>query len=297
MVNILYLAYGDNPNIYSQAYFSMATIRMYHAETPIHIVTDAPRYFKRISDQPHFFIHHVPTETIHEWMNTGQKKFVFRIKMKAIEWIISRYPDQPLLYFDSDTFIYQSLTPVFDIIERNDGAVMHEFESLFSKNKSKTSRSIWKTFGAKTVASVYISEQHAMWNAGVLGIPVKRNVEAIKRAITLSDELTNKIQRNTFVMEQMVFSIVLSDFYGLSESKNCVAHYWGFKQEWETAIHKFHVMSHFQQLTFEKELEILKAFDFSNIPVWRKHNHTRYRLINRINKWFKDKKVEYISKK
>ena len=293
MVNILYLAYGNNPNIYSQVYFSMASVRVYHPETPIHIITDAPQYFKRISGQPYFFIHHIPTETIQEWMNTGQKKFVFRTKQKAMEWMISRFPEHPLLYFDSDTFIYQSMAPVFEILERNEGAVMHEYENLLSKPTTKTQRIVWKVVGAKTIASVCISKHHAMWNAGVVGIPAHRNQEALKLAINLSDELVNQIQRNWYV-EQMAFSIVLSDFYGLSESKNYVAHYWGSKDEWDAAIQKFYVMSYFKQLVLEKELELIKTFDFSSIPVRKRQNNTRVRLVNLVNKCFKDKYVEYL---
>ncbi|MDR0437554.1 MAG: hypothetical protein LBH22_04540 [Bacteroidales bacterium] len=293
MVNVLYLAFGNNPNIYSQVYFSMTTVRLYHPETPIHIVTDAPQYFKRVVDQPNFFIHHFPSKTIQDWMNTGQKKFGFRTKQKAIEWMVTHFPDQPVLYLDSDTFIYQPLTSVFDILERGEKAVMHKFENLLSKPINKTQRLVWKSIGQKTFASVFISEQHAMWNAGVLGIPIRKNQEAIKTATDLSDELANHLKRKTFA-EQMSFSIVLSDLYGLSESTDSIAHYWGNKEEWEVAIQKFYTMVHFQQLTFEKELEAVKAFDFSSIPLYKAQRNTRNKLVKLAHKLFKDKNVEYL---
>jgi len=44
-------------------------------------------------------------------------------------------------------------------------------------------------------------------------------------------------------------------------------------------------------------LALIKAFDFSSIPVRKKQNNTRIRLINKINTWFKDKYVEYLPKK
>jgi len=292
MVNVLYLAFGNNPNIYSQVYFSMETVRVYHLETPIHIVTDSPQYFERVSKQPNFFIHQFSSETVQEWMFTGQKKFGFRTKQKAIEWMIARFPNQPLLYLDSDTFIYKPLTPIFDSLEQGESAVMHKFENLLSKPQSKTQRLVWRSIGLKTFASVPISKHHAMWNAGVLGIPVLRNQEVIKLAINLSDELANHLKRNGFA-EQMSFAIVLSDFYGLSEAQSSVAHYWGNKEEWEQAIQKLYVMSHFAQLTFEKELELIKKFDFSNIPYQKKQSNTRIRLIKLINKLFKDKQIEY----
>ena len=288
--------FGNNPQIYCQVIFSVATIRMYHPETAIHIITDAPQYFKRISDQPYFFIHHIPSETLHEWMNTGQKKFIFRAKQKAMEWMISRFPEQPLLFLDSDTFIYQSIMPVFEILEKGNNAVMHEFENLLSKPATKSQRIIWKTTGEKTVASVYISKNHAMWNAGVIGIPAHQNIEALRLAINLSDDLANMLQRNMLV-EQMAFSVVLSDVYGLAESKNCVAHCWGNKGEWGEAIQKLYLMSHFENLSFEKELELIKTFDFSSIPIRKKQNNTRVRLINKINNWFRDKHIEYLPQK
>jgi hypothetical protein len=107
--------------------------------------------------------------------------------------------------------------------------------------------------------------------------------------------LANHLQRNHFA-EQLAFSIVLSDVYGLSESTDSIAHYWGNKNEWETAIQKFYTMSHFQNLTFEEELNAVKSFDFSNIPLYKAHRHTRNKLIKFVHYLFKDKHIEYLPK-
>ncbi|MDR2040567.1 MAG: hypothetical protein LBQ60_21845 [Bacteroidales bacterium] len=293
MIHIIYLAYGNNADIYCQTFFSMQTFWLYHPDISIHLVTDHPEYFKKFPENKPLTIHTVEQETIKEWMWTGSKNFGFRAKQKSIQLMINLYPDTPLMFIDSDTFIYGSMDRLFHLLE-NGTAILHEYENLLSRPTTKTERHVWKRVGNRTVEGVSITSGHAMWNSGVVGIPVKRNKELIDTAIQLSDKLSYLVDRNTF-MEQMSFSILMSDYYTLTDAKDVVAHYWGNKDGWNKAIQDIYLRSYLLQLSFEEEMSMIRDYDLSSVPYRKRKNNTAARICKRAERIFPDKDYRYIT--
>ena len=184
-MQLLYLVFGPNVHNHFQATFSILSFLRQPTELRgITVVTDAPECYRRLADA--VTVLPVDARQLKEW--EGEFGFFWRVKIKALEHVARQLPGVPLLYLDSDTFLYGALPALARGLAAGQ-AYMHEPEGRLAALGSKTEQRMWAQTRQQAFGGVRIGAQHAMWNAGVVGIPAEGAPAAIALALAVCDEL------------------------------------------------------------------------------------------------------------
>lgn len=288
-MNIVYLVFGQDLSNHKQAVFSILTALLYKNDSDkIIVVTDVPTYYKCI-DHEDVIIQAIASEQIKIWR--GKHNYVFRVKIKALQFVAQHYSNNPILYLDADTFFYKNLRTINKSLLAGNN-VMHINEGGLSSAKSKTKQNIYKKIKGNTYYDVSINSKTCMWNAGVVGIANKNKLATLNNVLAVCDALCDENIPMRLV-EQLSFSIVLSKENKLVATNNYIGHYWGNKSEWNCFITDFFIKNYFSEKPITEVLLELKKIDLTQIPVWVKTSSTGYRLKKIIDNLFKRSKKEY----
>lgn len=285
-MNIFYMIFGDKAVYHVQAYLSIRSFQMQMKEEDrIIIMTTNPEFYadKKVE------IISITDSTIKKW--EGKHAFFWRVKMKAIEYVTNLYPNEHLLYLDTDTFLYGSLEEMRSTLDKGIG-MMHLNEGHPSKMMTKSLR-MWKQIKGHTYGNVTIGMNHNMYNAGVVAIPKDKLRSVCSKAIAICDDMLNEnVER--IVIEQYSLSIALYELTNLKECDKYIAHYWGNKTEWEALIYELIAKAHMKQLSFEEELAQIDINELRKHPIYIHKSSTGKRLKGFIDNLFKDKDQKYI---
>jgi hypothetical protein len=287
-MDILFLTFGPNIRNHYQANFCILSLMKVQGQfNAINVLTDYPEFYSRLGDRVK--IVPITAEQVQEWK--GEYNFVFRPKIKALEYYISLYGERPVLFLDSDTFLYRRDLDFRKLLEQNT-AIMHEPEGKVSEMTSKTAQTMWRSLQGKTFGGFTINKDHVMWNSGAIGIPADRNMEAVQLALQLCDEM-RRAGITSFMTEQFSFSLALEKIYGLQPATPWIGHYWSNKEDWNEIISAFFLESLLTSSTLEQEIERIGRFNFAQLPVKKKVKNTRLRLIKLVEKIFPTKPITY----
>jgi hypothetical protein len=287
-MDIIFLTFGPNIRNHYQANFCiLSLLKVQDQFNVINVLTDYPEFYRRLGDRVR--IVPITADQVQEWK--GEYNFVFRPKIKALEYYISQYGDRPVLFLDSDTFLYRNDLDFKNLLEQNT-AIMHEPEGKVSEMTSKTAQKMWRGLQGKTFGGITITKDHVMWNSGAIGIPVDRNMEAVQMALKICDEMRHA-GITSFMTEQFSFSLALEKIYGLQPATPWVGHYWSNKEDWNEVISAFFLESLLTCSTLEQETERIDRFNFAQLPVKKKVKNTRLRLIKLVEKIFPTKPITY----
>lgn len=287
-MNIVYFVFGSNINYYQQVTFSICTALVNKDESDrIIVIAEEPSFFELVKE----FVTVIPinNDVINEWK--GDYKFIFRTKIKALQLIAEKYPDQHILYLDGDTFFYKSLTELRQELYNGNG-IMHVKEGALYQKKTKTEKKLWSKVRNKTFANIHIDKNINMWNAGVIGIP-NTSFDLINQSLQINDEMCDS-NALCFVVEQLSFSIVLENQLKLTASDHVIGHYWGNKEEWDDTISNWMKKSLMNNYTLQEMIEQVKNIPFHEVPVYVKRSNTGIRLTKKIKAMFKPKSKSYI---
>lgn len=287
-MNIVYFVFGNDINYYQQVYFSIYTALAHKEESDqIIVMTEDSSFFKQLENRVR--IVPINRNRITEW--EGDYKYLFRIKIKALEFITKKFPSQPILYLDGDTFVYKSLSILKN--ELNKGYnLMHLNEGTLPKFRTKTGKKFWKLIKNKKFSDILIDENTCMWNSGVIGISPK-HFETIPLALRITDEMC-AMNITCFTMEQLSFALASSHHSLLKPADHIVGHYWGNKDQWNEVISNWIKKSMMGNLTAKEMTEEVKCFPFKEIPYYLKYSNTYKRLASQLKRVFKPKKAFYI---
>ena len=287
-MHLVYLVFGTNVRHHFQANFSILSfLRQPAALDGITVVTDAPEFYQHLAG--HITVMPVNEATLREWK--GEFNFFWRVKIEALREVARQRPSTALLYLDSDTFLHGDL-PDLQARLANGQAFMHEREGPLAALSSKTERRMWKQVGQKTFGGVRLHERHAMWNAGVVGIPAGQALQAIELALRICDDFSRQSVTPRLI-EQFALSVALEEVYSLHAAQSYIGHYWSTKDEWNEQITAFLLESHLKKRTVLEELTALEKFDFQSIPVKKRLKNIRWRLLNLVDRLFPPKEVIY----
>lgn len=291
-MNILYIAFGDDPLIHAQFSFSIYSFLNQHpyVET-INIITDKAEYYHHL--KPLVNIITITASDLKDWK--GKHNYLWRIKIKAIEKLALLYPNQQIVYLDADTFLYGDIASLKNNLNKG-LAVMHEEEGFLSQKKTRTQRIMWQQIKDKVLGNIKMKPTDKMWNAGVIAFPNTCNLNEVKLALAICDDMCDVVPVKHFV-EQYAFSIALQKMYGLAEAKNCIAHYWGTKDTWNKVINKFFLEAYFCKWSQETIIQKVDEMDKTSIPVYEKIKNTGVRLKALVDNLFPIKERTYLSKK
>jgi len=128
-MTIMYLTFGQKTEYHVQAYLSMLSFRRQTAPTDrIVMVTTAPEFYRRATSWAEVIA--IDDRQVSEWQ--GQHHFFWRAKIKAIEFVGTKYPADDLLYLDCDTllrgsidWLKQQLADGHGLMDTNDGHPMN----------------------------------------------------------------------------------------------------------------------------------------------------------------------------
>ena len=146
-MNILYIIFGEKMVYHVQAYLSILTFKkQLKADDHIFVITTHPEFYNNCGVKTIT----VTNETIKEWK--GEKDFFWRVKIKAIEYMALHYPNDHLMYLDTDTILYGSLNTLKTRLNEGCG-MMHLNEGHPSKMKTKTLK-MWKKIEGHTYGGI-----------------------------------------------------------------------------------------------------------------------------------------------
>ena len=289
-MNILYIVFGQNYNNHLQASFSIYSFLACNSDiNSINVVTDSPEFYTHLHSQVQIIP--VDEQLLNKWK--GAYNFFWRIKIVALYEVTRLYPNQPVIYVDTDTFCYSDSGTLKKILVAGNNALMHEDEGSLSVSRFKTEKSMWKNISGNTYGGIQINDKHKMWNAGVVATPNTKNSEDIALALQICDDMC-AAGITPRLIEQFSLSVALEEQYGLKEARNTIAHYWSNKTEWNEGISAFFCRAYFMKLSFEEIKEKFKEFDYQKIAIKRKERKTKLRLINLVEQIFADKNVSFL---
>ena len=289
-MHLLYLIFGDNYPNYLQAYASIISFRANCKELKtINVITDHPIWFESFREDINVIT--LSQEQLREWK--GTHNYFWRAKIKAIETLSKMYQNEPIVYLDTDTFLYQNKSKIADTLANNK-ALMHLNEGAIKNDSSKAVKKMHQQIAALSDAPVEDLANYDMWNAGVVATPNTKNSKEFALALSICDFLCqNKVTDR--LLEQFSLSAALKHTYGLEESEDVIAHYWSNKEEWNQYWSEFFLSNIFQGFDLKQTVDKFTQQDFSKMPpITKISKNTKNRLIKWVENKFPDKKTIYL---
>lgn len=290
-MNLLYITFGPNERNHLQAAFSIYSFLAFKAPVGvINILTDQPGFYRRFRDR----LNIVPMDerVLKEWK--GPKDFFWRVKIKSLERIAAEFPQQPLLYLDTDTFLYRDFAPALELLSRGK-AGMHEPEGLLTAIGTKSARMTAANVKAIRREGFQPLDSYPMWNAGAVLTPNTRGGDEFALALEICDKLLTVSSRPVLV-EQFALSAALEQCYGLEPLHPMIAHYWSTKDEWNELIGRYFLSLYLKDMPEAEALDAFRSLDLFSLPIKRIQRNTKRRLKNVIDKAFDDKEIHYLKK-
>lgn len=289
-MNIVYLVFGNKIENYQQAYFSIFTALLHkNDEDKIIVITDDSSLFG-------FFENKIETifinqDTIKDW--EGPHQFFWRVKIKALQLVAQKYPEDSILYLDSDTFFYKNIEVLRSALQSGQH-FMHLDEGKLSQLSSKTEKLMWKQMKGKSYENIIINENVAMWNAGLIGVSQK-HFECLDLTLRINDAMcADGVTRR--LIEQFAFSLGLNQYSELQPADHIIGHYWGNKKQWNDTISLFLRECFMKKYDFGTVIERVKEMELTKIPIRVKESSTQRKLKNLIDKFYTNQRPVYIKK-
>ncbi|MDO4905602.1 MAG: hypothetical protein Q4A16_08665 [Lautropia sp.] len=287
MMNLLLLTFGDKLENHYQASFAILSFLKDPLLQRVIVITDRPEFYRLFGDRVDLV--DVDRQTLKDWQAPHQ--FFWRIKIKAVELAVSRYPGQHLMYVDSDTFLATGLAAMQSSLDTGVG-FMHLFENELGQGGSRTLERMFRSLGGRSFAGVHIDAQSRMWNAGVVALPAPRADDIVRLSLQLCDEMcgTDCPRR---LIEQFAFSVALDRLIDLQSCQDVIGHYWGNKSEWDLFILRFLASNLLCGADLDSCIEQIRHVDWNGLPLEKRPRSS----IERIKRWldgtFKVKRSRY----
>lgn len=290
-MNIVYLVFGENMDHYQQVYFSMYTaMARKSSDDRIIAIAENPDLFNSFGNR----IEVIPIDRgiIKDW--EGEHKFFWRVKIKALQHIAEKYPNESILYLDGDTFFYENPDDLRKSLE-NGQNFMHIEEGKLARLKSKTERTMWQQMHGKTYVKVKIDENTAMWNAGLIGIS-KQHFDCLKLTLAINDTMcADGVTRR--LIEQFAFSLGLNEYSKLKPADHIVGHYWGNKNQWNSVINGFLKEAFMKDFSFEQIIQKVQEMNLTKLPIRVRESSTQRKLTKLIDSFYNDLRPVFIKNK
>jgi hypothetical protein len=226
---ILYQAYGMVDVINECKYSLLRLIDVYESAQltipEVIIYTDKSEEFAIFSKQITLTLKSINDNEINKWR--GEINFVHRVKIEVIKDCF-KYFSGKITYCDTDTYILQPLTKMFQCID-DKNVFFHTNEGEINASVTVHARK-WKNFLQKN--KVLFNEQLPlnviMWNAGVIGIPEDAAV-FLDSVLALTDEIYRLFPRHT--VEQFSFAYIFQkNKINILAAEPYIFHYWDLKE-------------------------------------------------------------------
>jgi len=237
--NLVLLSYGSISESLRAIFciLSFNAWRRSNDRTRIIVYTDKPDFFKsylRDLDIEYVLLNAKDLTDMQAGIN-----FNHRIKVSVIDLTYKKYPEQSLIFVDSDTFFTGIPTPLL----QNSGpeiSYMHKKEYNFNEGLE-----LFRSYGEGEFPEAFLNyiagrdfeicgekmrfnNSDYCWNSGLVGLNC-----AFKKYMPDVLKLTEEFYLNSkwFVSEQLAFSLILQRTTTIKRADSFVFHYWAPKQK------------------------------------------------------------------
>ena len=289
-MHLLYITFGKEISNHVQAAFSICTfLTQQEWVSSINVLTDEPSYYQHLHSNVN--VMELDNDTLRSWR--GPHDFFWRIKIKGMALLCKKYNGEPVMYLDTDTFLYRP--PMNMIASLSAGkAVMHACEGPLAVAASKTEKRMWNQVKGRSFGKLVIASTQHMWNAGVVATPNTANQADIELALQICDDMCAAgVTRR--LIEQFSLSVALDKTYSLTAASECVAHYWSHKDAWNVFISRFFMQAYLQRWSLPQIINAIQELDFSRLPILFIQRNTGLRLHRTINRLFHARQIKYVS--
>ncbi|MCP9234997.1 hypothetical protein [Lewinella sp. JB7] len=273
-----YLTFGPNLEVHRQAVFSAMTILgAPRPEVSIIVLTDAPEYYRFLGDR--VTVRVTSAAELRDWR--GPHDFFWRIKIKALEDLARRHPEEHLVYLDADTFCFGSLPRMRALLDGGTH-LMHAREGTLAELPTRTERRMWQQCENRSFGGLTVDGASTMYNAGVVGLSAGGAARAVEIALRICDDMcaAGVIRR---LIEQFALSVALASAGRLAAANFCIGHYWGNKEGWNTYTADFFLEHHLRATSLDEQLAAAGRVDFGVLPIYGKSSRTRDKLVRWVN--------------
>lgn len=238
--NLVYLSYGSESE-YRRAIFNILSFKAWCPDKinsiRIIIYTDDPQFFKKHILDFEIELFFLSEELLDEM--SGQDDFLHRRKVSVIALTFENFPEQDLVFIDSDTFFVANADLLFCKQNAN-VSFMHVREYKLREGldiftsfdqgqfpKALIERIRDKDFNVGNKIMRFTTEDYS-WNSGVLGLS-SHFASLMPDMLQLTDEFYRASK--WFLSEQLAFSFVLARLTKIQPADDLVCHYWGGRQK------------------------------------------------------------------
>jgi len=219
---IVYLSHSSK-DIYYEALYSIYSlaIRQDLQDISFILYTDDPTAFQKYLG--HLRVHYeiMTPELMREWR--GKHNFVHRAKVRTLQDVLTKYTGN-FLFLDSDTYVQQNLTPIFNRIQAGE-LFMDRMEKHLDRSK------IYKPLLNHAVTidgtPVTFTEEVEIWNTGAVGY-TNATAPLLEKSLVLTDQLLEHYIRH--IIEQFAISYTFQRAKRLNPLDAYVFHYWNVKE-------------------------------------------------------------------
>jgi hypothetical protein len=264
--HLLYLAIGD-ADLAAQASYAAysALAHQGHLDLSIHICTDRGEAFAALRDKVE--IREVSAATIREWRGPGN--YPYRMKIAALREMARQFPDQKVLFADSDTFFVADIAPAFERI-RPSLSVMHRREYAVASHPTGQLRRFRKHMAKRSFRGGSIDVDADMWNSGAIGVH-PRNLYLLDTVLAFIDALAPRYKKQ--LLEQFAVSYYLQKNTVVEACDDVLFHYWAQKPDYQRRIEPR--LARWRDLPLHAALEELRANPIIMAAFVRRHGWVR----------------------
>lgn len=274
MKNIVLLCYGKEIE-YNRAIVSILSLLAWHKgnSTDFRIIcfTDNPAYMNQyLANVKVEYMYLSPSRMEHM---LGGTTYIHRRKICILQDVYLRYPEDDIVFLDSDTFFISDSSSFLSSLESG-YALMHEREykiedapEIYRRYMSKKLENAEayplafirhiesSTFQVGTEQFSFNPGQH-VWNSGVLGLK-NEVLPFLSSVLSLSDEFYK--ESRWFISEQLAFGLLLQEKTHLRESSAFVNHYHQSKHHVDPRINAL-LNEEFRERRLSEKLAIVRRF-------------------------------------
>ncbi len=230
MHRLLYVAYGRD-DVRTQARYAAMTALAHAGELPlvIHVVTDAPEAFAPLEGRVE--IVSATAADVARWL--GPERFNLRVKPAVVHEFVRRYPSDPFLLADADTFFVGEVRRAFERI-RSGAAVLWEREYAVATSEMAVMYRFRRKLRRARFRGATIDLDVDMWNSGAVGLDPAQ-FELVDDWLGFVDEVYPPTRR--WILEQFAVSWVLQRAgVSISPCDDVIVHYWFDKPGHSAAV-------------------------------------------------------------
>ena len=222
------LAYGANPVVHREATMLLVSL-LAHAPQPyeIVVVTDHAERFSWFGELVRIRV--LTPGELNAWR--GDAPFSMRQKLEAARTVMP--PEGALVFLDADTLAVADLSALAQALAGG-ALLMHTREFGLGATRRRGNRQLWNELQGRTFGGWEFRAEDAMWNSGVLGLPVTDRA-LLHDALSLYDAMAAAGIRH-FATEQLVVGLVLERTGRLRPAEHWFTHYWGNKDGYDHEI-------------------------------------------------------------